>query len=155
MSEDLDFKKFPTSDEPVPPSAQAETNEVLEEILLSLKAERVLIFLKVEGTWRIANAHEVDTRDFWVLAPVSLGIIHMAMKGETVLLMDAYSSGLGLRNSVILTGVRSVVCASHKSNSGEVSVVLYADNRITKGAFSEEDRSVLQNLADELGRKIF
>ena len=148
---------FPTSDDPVSPSVKAETDRIMEEILLSLKVERAVIFVKVEGRWHLASSHEVAVNDFWNLAPLSLSVIHSAAQGETIHLMDAIgdSSSRFSSTSVILTGIRSVACVPYKSESGEVLAILYADNRFNKGIFSSDDVSTLQSLAAELGGRLF
>lgn len=155
MIEDPDFSNFPTSDHPPSDNIVQETDKMLDEVLLTLKLERAVIFVKLEGMWRVSSSHEVPVKDFWNLAPLSLGVVHSASQGETVNLMDAGMSPFASRDSVILTGIRSVVCAPYTHPSGEVLALLYADNRIDKGAFSAADVATFQELAGELGRRLF
>lgn len=155
MIEDPDLANFPNSDESPSEEIKRETDKMLDEVLLTLKLERAVIFLKLNGSWQVASAHEVPTHDFWNVAPLSLGVVSSASQGETVNLMDAGVSSFASRDSVILTGIRSVVCAPYTHPSREVLALLYADNRIEKGAFSEDDVATVQELAKELGRRLF
>lgn len=147
---------FLTSDLPPDEKLTLETAKILDELLLSLKLERAVIFVKTNGAWRVASAHEVETNDFWNTAPLSLSVVQSAaLEGKSVHLVDAGSSDkFGDRMSVLLTGIRSVACAPCKSETGEVIALLYADNRIEKGAFSPEDIKAIEGLAQELGRRI-
>lgn len=155
MIEDPDLADFPTSDESPSEEIRQETDKMLDEVLLTLKLERAVIFVKLDGSWQVSSAHEVPTHDFWNVAPLSLGVVSSAAKGETVNLMDAGVSAFASRDSVLLTGIRSVVCAPYTHPNGEVMALLYADNRIDKGAFSGADVATVQELAKELGRRLF
>lgn len=150
----FDNGNFATSDLPLSDDLQAETDRLLDEVLLTLKLERALILVKVDSAWRVASAHEVPTEDFWNLAPISLGVLESAVAGGKVVhLVDAGTSDeFGSRDSVILTGIRSVACAPFQNSQGEVRALLYADNRLEKGAFSKDDVETLQELAQEMGR---
>ena len=64
MSDELDFSNFPTSDQPVEGPIKDETDRMLDEVLLTLKLERAVIFVKVDGAWRVSSAHEVPTNNF-------------------------------------------------------------------------------------------
>lgn len=153
----FDKSNFPTSDLPLDADLQGETDRLLDEVLLTLKLERAVIFVKVDSAWRVASAHEVPTEDFWNLAPISLGVLESAVVGGKVVhLVDAGTSDeFGSRDSVIITGIRSVACAPFKDSEGDVRALLYADNRLEKGAFSKADVETLQELAQELGRRLY
>lgn len=59
--------------------------------------------------------------------------------------------------SVLLTGLRSVVCVPvypRGDSSAEASAMIYADNRLAKGAFSESDVETLKELARELSERL-
>lgn len=155
MIDDMDFPDIPTSDEPPSEEISQETDKMLDEVLLTLKLERAVIFVKVDGKWHVSSAHEVPIKNFWNVAPLSLGVVYSAAQGELVNLMDAGMSEFASRDSVILTGIRSVVCAPYKDGNGEVRALLYADNRVEKGAFRAADVATLQELANELGRRLF
>lgn len=147
---------LPTSEKALPTEMQAETDRMLDEVLLTLKLERAIILLKVMGAWRVGSSHEIPTQDFWNTAPISLGILESAVEtGEVVHLVDAGTSDkFGSRASVVISGIRSVACAPFLNPSGEVVALLYADNRIQQGAFSKADAETLQELANEMGRRL-
>lgn len=151
-----ELPNFPTSDDLASAEIREQTDKMLDEVLLTLKLERAVIFVKTAGCWSVASSHEVPTDNFWTLAPISLSVVQTAASGETIQLMDAGNSDqFGSRDSVIITGIRSVACAPYVSSEGETKVVLYADNRIEKGAFSPDDVATLEELAKELGRRLF
>jgi GAF domain-containing protein len=147
---------LPTSELPIPEELQAESENMLGEVLLTLKLERAITLIKIEGQWRVGASHEISTNDFWNQAPISLGILEAAVnKREVVVLMDAGSSDeFGGRTSVVLSGLRSVACAPFIGDGGEVLALLYADNRVQTGAFSDDDGEKLQELANEMGRRL-
>lgn len=147
---------LPTSDQPLPDKLQSVSSTMLMEVLATIKLERALILAKVDGKWRVGVSHEVPTNDFWNLAPISLGILQSAVETQDlVLLMDAGESDqFGGRTSVVLSGLRSVACAPYVGSSGEVLALIYVDNRVLTGAFSKDDAQRLQDLADELGRRL-
>ena len=152
----MDDFSLPTSDEPLPETLANESENMLGEILLTLQLERALTLFKIDGAWRVGSSHEIPTNDFWNQAPISLGILQAAVeKQKVVVLMDAGTSDeFGGRTSVVLSGLRSVACAPFIGESGEVLALLYADNRVQTGAFSDDDGEKLQELANELGRRL-
>ena len=151
-----EFDNFPTSDDLAPAEIREETDRLLDEVLLTLKLERAVILVKLSDSWCVASSHEVPTENFWNTAPISLSVVQTAAKGETIQLMDAGNSDqFGSKDSVFLTGIRSVACCPYTNSAGEVRALLYADNRINKGAFSADDVATLGELAQELGRRLF
>lgn len=157
MNSDAGPSDFQTSDLPPEPIVKDESVKMLDEILLTLKLERAVIFTKSHLGWVVACSHEVPTEDFWNLAPLSLSVIQSAaLEKKTIHLVDAGASDrFGTQISVVLTGIRSVACAPYASPEGEVKALLYADNRISTGAFSPKDVETLEELAQELGRRLF
>lgn len=152
-----DIDNFPTNDTPLEESKREETDRILDELLLTLKLERAAIFVKGPDGWQVGSAHDIPTKDFWNQAPISLGVLHSAaLEGKVVHLVDAGASDeFGSRDSVILTGIRSVACAPYADGEGQVTALLYADSRLEKGAFSKQDVDTLAELAREMGSRIF
>lgn len=129
---------------------------MLDEVLLTLKLERAIIFVKDLIGWRIASAHEIPTKNFWSIAPISLAVVQsVVFEGEPVNIVDAGLSDFAGRESVILTGLRSVVCVPVKNHQGETVALLYADNRLETGAFSKSDFETLIDLGEELANRLF
>lgn len=129
---------------------------MLDEVLLTLKLERAIIFVKDLIGWRVASAHEIPTKNFWTVAPISLTVVQsVALEGKPVNIVDAGDSDFAGRESVILTGLRSVACVPVKNPMGETVAMLYADNRLETGAFSPADFETLIALGDELANRLF
>lgn len=154
MSE-YDSPQIKTSELTPPPHTMDLTDGMLNEIMLTLKLERAVIFVKSELGWQVSSAHEIPTENFWSTAPISLKVIDDATRGETVHLIDAGDSDYASRASVVITGIRSVACVPVHNPQGEVGALLYADNRIAKGAFSATDVQTLTELAKELGNRLY
>lgn len=129
---------------------------MLDEVLLTLKLERAIIFVKDLIGWRVASSHEIPTKNFWATAPISLTVVQsVALGGEAVNIVDAGDSDFAGRESVILTGLRSVVCVPVKNHVGETVAMLYADNRLETGAFNKHDFETMIALGDELANRLF
>ena len=156
MMDQFDPASFATSSEPANERLKGPCDRMMDEILLTLKLERAVILVRPGEKWQIASAHEVPTKDFWNLAPISLSIVQSAVeKKEPLCLMDAgTSSQFGGKDSVIIAGIRSVACAPYLNQNGEARLVVYADSRIDKGAFTPDDVETLSELAVELGRRL-
>jgi hypothetical protein len=152
----MDEFTLPTSDQPLPEKLRYVSERLLEEILIELKLERALTLVNLDGTWSVGTSHELCIDDFWNQAPISLGILEAAVdKQGVVVLMDAgQSDEFGGRTSVILSGLRSVACAPFVDDSGDALALLYVDNRVHIGAFTEEDGEKLQKFANEFGRRL-
>lgn len=155
MMDQFDPSSFPTSSEPANDRLKSVCDRMMDEILLTLRLERAVILVRPGEHWQIASAHEVPTRDFWNLAPISLSIVQSAVeKKEPLCLMDAGTSKFGGKDSVIIAGIRSVACAPYLNQNGEARLVVYADSRIDKGAFTPDDIETLSEIAVELGRRL-
>ena len=153
----MDEFNLPTSEEPLPENLRDVSAGLLAEVQSELKLERALTLLNLDGSWSVGTAIEMSTDDFWNQAPISLGILEAAVeKGEAVVLMDAgQSAEFGGRTSVVLSGLRSVACAPFvEVESGEALALVYVDNRVHIGAFTNEDGEKLQEFANEFGRRL-
>jgi transcriptional regulator with GAF, ATPase, and Fis domain len=77
--------------------------------------------------------------------------VRVATTGEGVLLVDACQDPrFGAMESVEHLQLRSVLCTPIRSTSG-VQGVIYLDHRLTRGAFSVDDRDAVEVLADQAG----
>jgi transcriptional regulator with GAF, ATPase, and Fis domain len=77
--------------------------------------------------------------------------VRVGTSGEGVLLIDAQSDErFSAKESVEALGLRSILCLPIRSSAG-VQGVIYLDNRGVCGAFSKEDRDVIEVLADQAG----
>jgi transcriptional regulator with PAS, ATPase and Fis domain/pSer/pThr/pTyr-binding forkhead associated (FHA) protein len=77
--------------------------------------------------------------------------VRVGTSGEGVLLVDAQSDDrFSAKESVEQLGLRSILCLPIRSTAG-VQGVIYLDNRVQSGAFTKEDRDVMEVLADQAG----
>ncbi len=131
------------------------TDRFLDEVLLTLRLERALILTSDQDGWKPTSTHEIDLEDFWNQAPLSLTVLNETVEtGKSVLFMDAAGADQPASTSIILTGLRSVVCVPVFDRSQQVVALIYADNRIEKGAFSSSDLETLEELAKELSSRL-
>lgn len=147
-----------TSATPPSPEIAELTDSFLAEVLLTLNLERALIFVNDEDGWKPSSSHEIPLEDFWNLAPLSFTVLENALESRDALLfVDAAGADQLASTSVLLTGLRSVVCVPvfpRQGSTDEPIAMIYADNRIEKGAFSEADVDTLKELALELSDRL-
>jgi diguanylate cyclase (GGDEF)-like protein len=85
----------------------------------------------------------------------SNSIINRAIRDKTPLIISdaTLNEDLKYQASVIINGLRSVVCAPIITH-GEVLGVIYLDNRLISGLFSQEDLDILDMIANQAGVSI-
>lgn len=154
---DFERREFKTSDEAVATEIAEITDAMLDEILLTLKLERAAVLLEDESGWKIASTHDLPKDGFWTIAPISLSILKDAFdKEQPLMLVDAVgNSNFKDATSVVLSGLRSVICVPIPDSWGRMRGMLYADNRLASGAFSPDDLGTLTELGKELGSRLF
>jgi tetratricopeptide (TPR) repeat protein len=111
-------------------------------VLELLSPERAFIAYKQNDTQELVpqGTHGIDPQAIFVTGEISLTIIKNVMRDlEPALQLDAgQDPGLAQKTSVVLSGLRSILCVPIKHPSGLAVGVVYADNRLRAGAFSEE-----------------
>jgi PAS domain S-box-containing protein len=127
-------------------------NEVMDTIVRLTGAERGFLMLKDRGgdlTLRIARNVEresLDTSAFQVSRTV---VDQVAESGEPVLTTNAQADPrFSAQESVVGYNLRSIVCVPLKLR-GQVTGVIYVDNRIRTGLFSERERDLLAAFANQ------
>ncbi|MEW6280703.1 MAG: GAF domain-containing protein, partial [Candidatus Eremiobacterota bacterium] len=130
---------------------------LLEEALAYLKthlnAERLLFLHGWDGQGFPTKAGlGMDPGD---LSGVSLSLFERVMRSGTPLLSaDAQADpGLGDANSLLLSGIRSVLCVPLRQD-GRVVGLLYADHRGRTGCFSHTDLIRVTGFARDLERRM-
>jgi phosphoserine phosphatase RsbU/P len=121
-------------------------NLVMDEVIVATQAERGFVMLKTEeGTLDIRVARGIDRNtvegsDF----QISRGVVErVAESGNPVLTSDAQMDDrFSARNSVMLLGLRSILCVPLKLKD-RVLGVIYVDNRIQAGIFNEADLDLM------------
>jgi sigma-B regulation protein RsbU (phosphoserine phosphatase) len=126
-------------------------NLVMDEVIAAVKAERGFVVLRDADTGRLEvraarglEHRSLDAPEF----QFSRGVVErVAGEGAPILTSDAQTDArLKLRESVMLLGLRSILCVPLKLKT-EISGVIYVDNRVHAGLFTEADLDLLQSIA--------
>ena len=125
-------------------------NRVMDEVIAATHAERGFLVLRrpddnlVFQAARGLDHHRIEEPEF----QVSRGIVEkVARGGQPMLTSDAQSDArLNLRQSVFDLGLRSILCVPLLLK-GEVTGVIYVDNRLQAGIFTPADLELLAAIA--------
>ena len=125
-------------------------DRVMDEVIAVTQAERGFVMLMDEGgdlVFQTARGMDQDT----IEEPgfqISRGIVNqVAREGQPMLTSDAQSdSQLSLRASVIHLGLRSVLCVPLQVKGNTIGVI-YVDNRLQAGIFTQDDLELLNAIA--------
>ena len=117
-------------------------NRVIDEVITKLRAERGFIMLIDSAgtqTFRVARGLDQQTIDK-PQSQISQSVVRkVAQEGQAILTSDARTdSRFNMRDSVMLLGLRSVLCVPLKVKDNVMGVV-YADNRFEAGIFTQAD----------------
>lgn len=121
-------------------------NRVIDEVIAVLHAERGFIMLvEPDGTQTFRAARGLDQRTIdHPQSQVSQSVLRKVMQeGQSILTNDAQSdTRFNTRQSVMMLGLRSILCVPVKIKERVVGVV-YADNRFETGIFTPADLDLL------------
>lgn len=143
--------------------AQAGTRrEVFEHamaaLLAQLSPERGLLAYRERDKDELVAqaAHGLDPQTVFVAGEISTELVKNVMRDhQSMLTVDATQDpSLGERTSVILSGLRSVVCVPIMHASGLAIGLIYADNRIRAGAFQPEHQEWMEDLARRVAARL-
>ena len=133
-------------------------NIVMDTIISLTEAERGFLMLLDEGTgeldFKVARNMDRET-----LAGSSFEISRtivnrVAVEGEPILTTNAQADPrFSAQASVVSYSLRSILCVPLKVKD-KVTGVIYADNRIKAGLFTERDRDLLAAFADQAAMAI-
>lgn len=125
-------------------------NRVMDEVIAVMRAERGFVMLREEDgslTFRVARGmdqHTIDAPQFQVSRSV---VERVAREGVPVLTSDAQSDArFMMRRSVAILGLRSILCVPLEIRDRIVGV-LYVDNRMQVGVFTQADLDLLMTIA--------
>ena len=125
-------------------------NTVIDEVIAVLHAERGFIMLfEADGSQNFSVARGLDRQTIeQPQSQVSQSVIHkVASEGQPLLTSDAQSdSRFSMRQSVMLLGLRSILCVPLKVKD-KIKGVVYADNRFEAGIFTQADLELLTAIA--------
>lgn len=125
-------------------------NRVIDEVIAATRAERGFLMLRDAGgqlTFRAARGLDhrtIESPEF----QISRGLAErVARDGQPMVTSDAQSDmWLRERASVVLLGLRSILCVPLQIKGATLGVV-YADNRMQAGIFTEADLELLGAIA--------
>lgn len=124
--------------------------------LLSMAPERALVLYgsEADGTPVVRAAHGVQAGTVLLTGEISLETLRRVLDtGEPLQVVDAMQSDLANRNSVLLSGLRSVAVVPVSSGDDTVGL-LYCDNRVKAGAFDEKQLDSMVAIAGELAARL-
>ena len=127
-------------------------SEVIDTIIRLTGAERAFLMLHNEAgelEYKIARNWEqesLDKDDY----EVSRTLINRVLEGgEAILTTNASEDPrFGAQESVVAYNLRSVLCVPLKVK-GKLTGVIYADNKVREGLFTESDRALLSGFANQ------
>ncbi len=127
-------------------------NEVMDTIIQLTGAERGFLMLKnPDGQLDFRTARGVDREALSGIAfEISRTIVErVALTGEAVVTTNAQEDPrFQASESVIGYNLRSILCSPLKVK-GELTGVIYADNRVRTGLFTDRDRDLLTAFANQ------
>ena len=125
-------------------------NSVMDEVISVTGAERGFVtLLEADGAsiFRVARGMDQQTIDdpqFQVSRSV---VERVAREGQPILTSDAQSDErFSMRRSVKVLGLRSILCVPLEIK-GKILGVVYVDNRLQTGLFTEDDLDLLAAIA--------
>ena len=125
-------------------------NRVMDEVIVATRAERGFVMLRDENgvlDFRVARGIDQNT----IRQPtfqVSMGVVEtVAREGKPALTGDAMTDPrFSMQQSVRILGLRSVLCVPLKLKDRILGVV-YVDNRVQAGVFSQDDLGLLSAIS--------
>ena len=122
-------------------------------------AQKGILILDRDGDWVIEAQRDLDNQETTTLqsipitsppAHLSLAITNYVIRSrETVVLNDTVNQGLYTRDSYITTVQPKSVLCTPLLNQGQLSGVLYLENNLTTGAFTEDRVELLNILSSQ------
>lgn len=125
--------------------------QVMDAIIRLTKAERAMLLLDNDGELEVKMARNLSQE---TLGPDSLDISRSVVRrvaetGEPVVTINAQEdSRFASQHSIVSYKLRSILCAPLKLKGHTIGVI-YTDNRVASGIFSDADRDLLAGFADQ------
>lgn len=127
---------------------------VMDTIVRLTGAERGFLMLREddgEMTIRLARNWEQESLDTSEFAVSSTIVNRVVEEGHPVLTTNAQEDPrFGGQESIVAYNLRSILCVPLKVRD-EITGVIYADNRVRTGLFTEAERDLLDNFANQAG----
>lgn len=120
-------------------------------------AERGFVLVRGEGDeeFRAVATHGIDGSSLWTTGEISQTIVRKVFdEGEAVISHNAMvDPRFSETTSVVLSGLRSVLAAPFKTE-GTVAALLYLDNRLQSGAFTQTHLDQVRRITSRVSRKL-
>lgn len=131
---------------------------VIDAIIRLTRAERAMLLLynnQGELEVRTARNFSQETLDEAASLEISLSIVNqVASTGEPIVTINAQEdTRFSAQHSIVSYKLRSILCAPLRIK-GQITGVIYADNRVASGIFSDADRDLLAGFADQAAAAI-
>jgi adenylate cyclase len=125
---------------------------VMDTIVRLTRAERGFLMLREEGgelSIRIARNWEQESIDPSEFAISRTVVTRVIAEGKPILTTNALEDPrFGGQDSIVAYNLRSILCVPLVAKE-EIIGVIYADNRIRSGIFSEKERNILAAYANQ------
>lgn len=128
--------------------------QLLAEVLGTLGAERGFVVLRDGDGWASFASHMIEVGAQLELGSYSRTLVEqVASTEETTLVLDTINSVFYQVPSIVISGIRSILCSPLKWD-GQVQGVVYVDNRVSGGVFKESHRQVLASIARQASQAL-
>jgi sigma-B regulation protein RsbU (phosphoserine phosphatase) len=125
-------------------------NQVIDEVIAATRAELgILLLRETDGQLTIRAARGMDQQSLDASeSHISRGVVErVATEGEPLLTSNAQlDSRLDQRASIHILGLRSILCVPLKVKGATIGVI-YVDNHLQAGIFSQDDLDLLSAIA--------
>lgn len=126
--------------------------QVMDAIVRLTRAERAMLLMDNNGEMEVRMARNLsqETLEQAESLEISRSIVRqVAETGEPVVTLNAQEDDrFSAQHSIVSYKLRSILCAPLKSKGRTIGVI-YADNRVASGIFSDADRDLLAGFADQ------
>lgn len=126
--------------------------QVMDAIIRLTRAERAMLLLDNHGDLEVKMARNISQETLADAASLEIShsiVRRVAESGEAIVTINAQEDErFSSQHSIVSYKLRSILCAPLKIK-GEIIGVIYADNRVASGIFSDADRDLLTGFADQ------
>lgn len=140
-------------------SFEALCQQVLSFLRDEMAAERCLfLYQEKEAEEMVVEAaHGIEPGTVFTTAEISQELLRSVRReGKPIILLDAGADPrFGNRTSVVLSNLRSILCVPLRHPSRLVVGLLYADNRIKAGAFTDKHLKLAEEFSTALEQRLF
>ena len=125
-------------------------NRVIDEVIIATRAERGFVMLHEQNgrlVFRVARGIDQQTINDPAFQVSRSVVEKVAAEGGAIITYDAQTdSRFNMRQSVMLLGLRSVLCVPLVIKNSILGVI-YVDNRLQAGIFTSSDQELLAAIA--------